>query len=143
MVKPKQEKRPVKPQPTISTPEKLQPQSVVKPDYSFWTPDRRTVDIDVDGSVHRCFLPKKVLQLFDDEFDYKEIENFAPLTNLACAYFAALLSPDIPISAGGGGPTNDSGWRDKDEDDMDFARRCAQMAKQKIGLKKKTHSFHR
>ena len=143
LVKPKQEKRPVKPQPTISTPEKLQPQSVVKPDYSFWTPDRRTVDIDVDGSVHRCFLPKKVLQLFDDEFDYKEIENFAPLTNLACAYFAALLSPDIPISAGGGGPTNDSGWRDKDEDDMDFARRCAQMAKQKIGLKKKTHSFHR
>ena len=143
LVKPKQEKQHIKPEPIKTNPEKLQPQSVVKPDYSFLTPDRRTVDIDVDGSVHRCFLPKKVLQLFDDEFDNKEFENFAPLTNLACAYFAALLSPDIPISAGGGGPTNDSGWRDKDEDDMDFARRCAQMAKQKIGLKKKTHSFHR
>ena len=88
-------------------------------------------------------IKRYLLKLFDDEFDYREVENWSPLTNLACAYFAALLPPDAPISAGGGGPTNNSGWRDKDEDDIDFARRCAQMAKQKIGLKKKTHSFHR
>lgn len=142
LFKPKQEKQPVKPEPIKPNPEKLQ-QSLSKPDYSFWTPNRSMVDIDVNGTVQRCFLPKNVLKLFDDEFDYREVENWSPLTNLACAYFAALLPPDAPISAGGGGPTNNSGWRDKDEDDIDFARRCAQMAKQKIGLKKKTHSFHR
>lgn len=114
-----------------------------KYDYSFWTLDRRSVEIDVEGATHRCFLPKNVLQLFDDLFDYREIENFEPLTNLACAYFAALLSPDVSASAVGGGPTNNSGWRDKDDDDIDFARRCAEMAKQKIGLKKKSRGFHR
>ena len=82
-------------------------------------------------------------RIFDDIFDYREVENWQPLTNLACAYFAALQAPEIHAS-GGGGPSNNTGWRDKkDEDELDFARRCAQMAKSKLGIKLKSRGFHK
>ena len=129
---PEQEKR---------TPAPSRPDSTY--DYSFWTPDRKSVDLEVDGISRQCFLPKNVLQLFDDIFDYREIENFEPLTNLACAYFAGMMPSGRYVSTGGVGTTNNTGWRDKDEDDIEFARRCAQMAKKKIGFKKKSRGFHR
>ena len=113
------------------------PQHDSKPDYTNWTPDSRPVDIDVEGIKHHLYLPKDVLKLFDDIFDYREVLNWQPLTNLACAYFAALLPPESSPSVGGG-PTNNSSWRDKkDDDELDFARHCAQMAKNKIGVQKK------
>ena len=129
---PEQEKR---------TPAPSRPDSTY--DYSFWTPDRKSVDLEVDGISRQCFLPKNVLQLFDDIFDYRESENFEPLTNLACAYFAGMMPSGRYVSTGGVGTTNNTGWRDKDEDDIEFARRCAQMAKKKIGFKKKSRGFHR
>lgn len=117
--------------------------SSFKGDYTTWSPDRRTIEIDADGTVYKRYLPKDVLKIFDDIFDYREVENWQPLTNLACAYFAALQAPEIHAS-GGGGPSNNTGWRDKkDEDELDFARRCAQMAKSKLGIKMKSRGFHR
>ena len=114
-----------------------------KVDYSEWTPSRNPVDIDVNGTNHHLYLPKNVLRLFDNEFDYRVVENWEPLTNLARAYFAALLSPDTTVSSVGG-PSDNSGWgRDKDEDDLEFARRCALMAKSKFGLKKKSNGLHK
>lgn len=135
--------RTVKAEPNKPDNEKTRTQSIPQPDYTNWTPNRSPVDIDVEGLAHHLYLPKNVLRHFDDIFDYREVENWKPLTNLACAYFAGLLSPDASMSAGGGGPTNDTGWRNKDEDDIEFARRCAQIAKQKIGIKKKTRGLHR
>jgi len=112
-------------------------------DYTTWTPDRSPVDIDIEGSVYKRYLPTEVLNIFDDIFDYREVNNWKPLINLACAYFAALLAPDGNVSAGGG-PTNNTGWRDKkDEDELDFARCCAQMAKSKLGVKKKSFGLNR
>ena len=112
-------------------------------DYTTWTPERRSVDIDADGIVYKRYLPKDVLKFFDDIFGYREVENWKPLTNLACAYFTALLAPEIH-AYGGGGPSNNTGWRDKkDEDELDFARRCAQMAKSKLGIKMKSRVFHK
>ncbi|MGM9698933.1 MAG: relaxase [Prevotella sp.] len=143
LIRTKQEKQLVKPKPIKSSYEELKSQPISQSDYSLCKTDRRMVDIDVNGIIHRRFLPKNVLQLFDDEFDYRTVENYEPLTNLACAYFAALLLPDASASAGGGGPTNNSGWRDKEEDDISFALRCAQMARRKLGLKKKSRGFHR
>lgn len=117
--------------------------SPFKESYTTWAPDRRSVDIEVDGTKHHLYLPKDVLQLFDDIFDYREVKNWKPLTNLACAYFAALLAPEVHTSAGGGS-SNNTGWSGKkDEDELDFARRCAQMAKSKLGIAKKTRGFHR
>ncbi|MCR4915218.1 MAG: relaxase [Prevotella sp.] len=112
-------------------------QQPTRPDYTSWTPDSRSVDIDVEGTKHHLYLPKDVLKLFDDIFDYREVLNWQPLTNLACAYFAALLPPDIPASVGGS-PTNNEGWRDKkDDDELEFARHCALMAMNKIGFQKR------
>lgn len=119
-------------------------QPVNRVDYSSWSSDRRSVDIDVNGTQHQLYLPKNVLKVFDDEFDYREVLNWKPLTNLACAYFTALLAPDVQVSNGGGSSSNDVNWgRDKDEDDIEFARRCAQQAKMKIGLQKKARGYHR
>ena len=114
-----------------------------KVDYTNWEPNRNPVDIDIDGTNHHLYLPKAVLRFFDDAFDYREVENWRPLTNLAHAYFAALLAPDVTVSVGGGSLDN-SGWgREKDEDELTFARRCAQMAKAKLGIKKKTYGLRK
>ena len=117
--------------------------STFKESYTTWVPDRRPVDIEVDGTKHHLYLPKGVLQLFDDIFDYREVDNWKPLTNLACAYFAALLAPDAHVSLGGGS-SNNTGWSaKKDKDELEYARRCAQMAKSKLGVRKKSSSLHR
>lgn len=115
-------------------------------DYTAMSPGYIPIDIDVDGVEHRLYLPQHVLDYFDDEFDDAEIVNWEPLTNLASAYFAALLAPDVPSSAGGGSSASDSGWgRRKDEDDIEFARRCAEQAMMDIGVqvKKKSRGIHR
>ena len=112
-------------------------------DYDNWTPDRSPVDIDADGIKYHLYLPKNVLKLFSNEFDYRVVENWKELSDFACALFAALISPDVTVSSCGGS-TNESGWgRDKDEDDLEFARRCALMAKSKFGLKKKSKGLHK
>lgn len=117
--------------------------SSFREDYTIWSPDRRPVDIEVDGTKHHLYLPKDVLQLFDDIFDYREVDNWKPLTNLACAYFAALLAPDAHVSLGGGS-SNNTGWSaKKDKDELEYARRCAQIAKSKLGVRKKSSSLHR
>lgn len=113
-------------------------------DYTVMKPECRPIDIDVDGKGHRLYLPQNVLDYFNDEFDDTEVVNWEPSTDLACAYFAALLAPDVPASTGGGGSACDSGWgRKKDEDDMDFARRCAEQAMMEIGvqIKKKITGY--
>ncbi|MBQ3754140.1 MAG: relaxase [Prevotella sp.] len=115
-------------------------------DYTAMSPGCSLIDIDVDGTEHRLYLPQHVLDFFDGEFDDAEILNWEPLANLACAYFAALLAPDAPSSGGGGSSASDSGWgRKKDEDDMEFARRCAEQAMMEIGVqvKKKSRGIHR
>ncbi len=132
------------PVPANPAPLKPMPRPMPAPDYTVWSPDHREVEVAVQGSTHRLFIPKDVCQLFDDEFDYREVVNFQPLTNLACAYFAALLCPDVPVASGGGGSSTDSDWgRDKDETDLQFARRCARMARLKLGIVKKPRRFHR
>jgi hypothetical protein len=93
----------------------------------------------VEGTIHRLYLPEKAMEVFNDEFDYREVANWEILTNLACAYFAALLTPEVQVTSCGGGTTSQSKWgRDKNEDDLAFARRCAIMAKSKLGVTKKT-----
>jgi hypothetical protein len=122
--------------------DKLQQKAVSKHDYTVWAHDRQSVDINVDDAIHRYFLPKDVLQLFDDIFDYREIENYEPLINLSCAYYAGAMPLYTPTAGGGGSPKS-KWWHDDEEDDIEFARRCAEMAKRKIGLKKKSQGFHR
>lgn len=85
------------------------------------------------------YIPKKVLDCFNDEFDYRIVANSQELTDMAVAIFIGLLeTPNVATGGGGGGSQSDLPWRDKDEDDLLWARRCARAAGRLLGKKPKT-----
>lgn len=107
--------------------------------YTSPSPDRSKVSIEHDGMDFTRYIPNDIIRFFDDEFDYREVANWQPLTNLAMAYFTMLAVPDVVPSGGGGGSSSDQGWgQDRDEDEKDWARRCAQAATVKLGRKPKS-----
>lgn len=107
--------------------------------YTAPAPGRNKMNIEHDGKDFTRYIPNDIVRFFDDEFDYREVANWKPLTNLAMAYFTMLAVPDVAPSGGGGGSSSDQGWgRDKDEDEKDWARRCAQTATAKLGRKPKS-----
>ena len=59
---------------------------------------------------------------------------------MAVALFIGLLeTPNVATGGGGGGGSqSDLPWRDKDEDDLQWARRCARAATRTLGKKPKT-----
>ncbi|EOS12296.1 hypothetical protein [Phocaeicola sartorii] len=87
------------------------------------------------------YIPEKVLDCFNDEFDYRHTANSRELTDMAVAIFVGLLeTPNVATGGGGGGggSQSDLPWRDKDEDDLQWARRCARAASRLLGKKPKT-----
>ncbi len=88
--------------------------------------------------------PKKVMYLVNDEFDYREVANCQELTNIAVALFIGMAGgPATAPLGGGGGCSTDNNWgRNKDEDDLRWARRCAKAATQKLGKQNKS-GLHR
>lgn len=106
--------------------------------YSSWKDGTSRYDLAHEGKDYRFYIPDKVMQLFDDEFDYRETANHKELTNYAVALFVGMMDvPTVP-SGGGGGTSNDLPWGQKeDEDEMERARRCAHAAVRKLGKKPK------
>lgn len=104
-------------------------------DFTVWHDNTRRHEFTHDGKPYSLFLPEPVMQLFDDEFDYRDTSNWQELTDLAVAMFVGLTALDTASpSGGGGGGGNDEGWRDrKDEDDLERARRCALASSRKLG----------
>ena len=87
----------------------------------------------------RRFIPERVMEVFDDEFDYREVANHKELTNLAVSLFIGMMSAQAAPSGGGGGSTGDMPWgRREDEDEREWARRCAREAARMLGRKPKT-----
>lgn len=85
------------------------------------------------------YIPEKVLDCFNDEFDYRHTANNRELTDMAVAIFVGLLeTPNVATGGGGGGSLSDLPWGDKDEDDLLWARRCARVASRLLGKKPKT-----
>lgn len=113
-------------------------------DYTRYRPDTIPYTLEHDGKEQRFYIPEKVLDLFNDEFDYRETANCEELTNLAVALFIGMAGgPATAPSGGGGGSSADNNWgRDKDEDDLRWARRCAKAAAHKLGKQPKT-GLHR
>ena len=92
-----------------------------------------------EGKDYKFYIPEKVLDCFNDEFDYRFIANCQELTDMAVAIFVGLLdTPNVATGGSGGGSQSDLPWRDKDEDDLQWARRCARAASRLIGKKPKT-----
>jgi len=92
-----------------------------------------------DKASRSYFIPDEALAVFDDEFDYRETANSRDLTDMAVALFVGMMSAQAAPSGGGGGGSNDLPWgRRKDDDDREWARRCAREAERMIGKKPKT-----
>ena len=99
-------------------------------DYTQYRTGTTAYTLEHDGHEIRCYIPEKVMDMFNDEFDYRETANWEELTNLAVALFIGMAGgPATTPSGGGGGSSTDNNWgRDKDEDDFHWARRCANAA---------------
>lgn len=75
------------------------------------------------------------MQIFDDEFDCREIVNWQELTDMAVALFVGLTTLDtVSTGSSGGGSSSDDNWRDrKNEEEIERARRCARAAAARFG----------
>lgn len=116
----------------------------IRPDYAAYRPDTRRVDIVLDDEIHTRYIPEQVMRVFDDEFDYREVENWADLINEVCYHFAvamsfmSFLNTPTYVSGGGGASNNDlPKKRDDIEEEIARARRCAAAARSKIGIVRK------
>ena len=115
--------------------------SVTRPSVGYTQYEHGTVPyrLTTNGDEHRFYIPEKVLTMFDDEFDYRFISNAQELTDMAVSIFVGLLAAqDVNVGSGGGGSQSDLPWRDKDDDDQKWARKCALAASRSLGKKPKT-----
>ena len=87
------------------------------------------------GTEQRFYIPERILDYFNEEFDYREVANSSELTDMAVTLFVGIL--DTPaVSARGS--QSELPWRDKDDDDLQWARRCARAATLLLGKKPRT-----
>ena len=114
---------------------RVQRNTPVYEDYTTWQPDRLRTEFEHDGKTYERYIPDKVLDRLNDEFDHRELANWQALQNLAMAYFTLVASPYGEVAGGGGGGSqSDLKWgRDPEEDEIEFARRCAQAASNRLG----------
>lgn len=104
-------------------------------DYTSWQEGTSRYELTHVGKTSQFYIPNDVMQIFDDEFDYREIVNWQELTDMAVALFVGLTAFDtVSTGSGGGGSSNDDNWRDrKDEEEIERARRCARAAVVRLG----------
>ena len=127
--------------PSVPNATKQKPQPVIRQsnpifeDYTVYQPNRQPTEFEHDGKTYNRYLPDKVLDFFNDEFDYRELANWQALQNLAMTYFTLITSPyEVSSGGGGGGSQSYLKWgRDPKEDEIEFARRCALAASNRIG----------
>ena len=141
-------KRPVAPtsSPSITNETIQKPQPVaqrnrpVYEEYLSWQPGRQRTEFEHEGKTYNRYLPDKVIDCLNDEFDYRELVNWQALQNLTMAFFTLVASPYGEVTGGGGGGSqSDLKWgRDPEEDEIDFARRCAREASCRIAAQKKS-----
>lgn len=104
-------------------------------DYTSWREETSRYELSHGGKTSQFYIPNDVMQVFDDEFDYREIVNWQELTDMAVALFVGLTALDtVSTGSSGGGSSNDDTRRDrKDEDEIERAHRCARAAVARLG----------
>lgn len=109
-------------------------------DYTSWREGTSRYELTHEGKTSQFYIPNDVMQIFDDEFDYRKIANWQELTDMAVALFVGLTALDtVSIGSGGGGSSNDDNRRDrKDEEEIERARRCARAAAARLGKTQKS-----
>ncbi|KAA3159973.1 relaxase, partial [Akkermansia sp. BIOML-A63] len=128
------------PSPTATRTTPVRAQGTVPlPQYTDYRPGTIPYRISDDRESRNYFIPDEALKVFDDEFDYRETANSRELTDRAVALFVGMMSAQAAPSGGGGGGSSDLPWgRREDEDDREWARRCAREAEKMIGKRPKT-----
>ena len=134
------------PKPSVSNNTMQKPQPVIRQrntvyeDYTEWKDNRLPTEFEHDGKTYKRYLPAKVIDFFNDEFDYRELANWQDLQNLAMAYFTLIASPyEVTSGGGGGGSQSELKWgRDPEEEEIEFARRCVREASHRLGTQKKS-----
>ena len=107
--------------------------------YTMYHPTAIPYTVTHNDTNHKFYIPEKIMDFFDDEFDYRFISNHQELTDMAVSIFVGLLAAkEANVGSGGGGSQSDLPWRDKDDDDMKWARKCALAASRSLGKKPKT-----
>ena len=87
------------PKPSVSTTTKQKPRPVIRQnnpifeDYTSYKPNRLPTEFEHDGKSYKRYLPDKVLDFFNDEFDHRKLANWQDLQNLAMAYFTLIAPP--------------------------------------------------
>lgn len=109
-------------------------------DYTSWQEGTSRYELTHGGKTSQFYIPNDVMQVFDDEFDYREIANWQELTDMAIALFVGLTALDtVSTGSAGGGSSNDDNRRDrKDEEEIERARRCARAAVARLGKTQKS-----
>lgn len=80
-------------------------------DYTENKSNRLPTEFEHDGKTYKRYLPDKVIDFFNNEFDYQELANWQDLQNLAMAYFTLIASPyEVTSGGGGGGSQSDLKW---------------------------------
>ena len=92
-------------------------------------------DIDVADKQYQVDIPKEAYHILANAISLADTEDFVSgildMQKTALLLFAGYVDAATTMaeSHGGGGSTPSSGWgRDKDEDEREWARRCARMA---------------
>ena len=127
----------------VNTTQNRQPEPAQRPavatDYTRYRPGSVSYTLTHEGTEQRLYIPEPVLDFFNEEFDYREVANSRELTDMAVALFVGMLdTPAVSAGGGGGGSQSDLPWRDKDEDDLQWARRCARAATRRLGKNPRT-----
>lgn len=120
--------------PTAISKPQTTPRPVMKL-YSIGTDDNRTFAVSLSEAADNIIRQECSLEEAHPLAKLEEIQHTALL--LFAGYLDAATS--MAVSSGGGG-SDTGGWgRDKDEDELEWARRCARMANQMCKRRKGLH----
>ena len=108
-------------------------------DYSRWFDGAVRYSFYDNHAEHTCYIPKAVEEYYNKEFSYTNILNWKELKDLAVQVFVGYIDEATTIapSVGGGSSTSDLPRRDQEEDDINWAKRCAAYARSRKGVTKK------
>lgn len=110
----------------------------VRLDYTTYKQGTVPYSVTINGQEQKFYIPEKVYDLLDDEFDYRFISNAQELMNMAVSLFVGLITTqDVCISCSGGGSQSESPEKKKDDNDLERARKCAIIACNLLGKKQK------
>jgi hypothetical protein len=110
-----------------------EPLPIIKPEQN--TPEMVHHDIEWNGRIHPVDIPIEADKALLDELGTMEVDLCATIVDAqktAFLLFANYLdaATEIAESCGGGASTESNWGRKDDEDDMEWARRCARQARQ-------------